>query len=258
MDFPPNSYALITGASQGLGKHFAQQLAAQTVNLILVGLPDEGLEKFASSFNDTIKVHSFEMDLTKNDHILELSQWINKHVELTLLINNAGTGGNDNFMEISWKEIDKMIQLNIKAIALLTHQLLPNLLKRQKSYILNISSMAALSPMAYKTIYPASKAFVSNFTQSLQEEYKNKNIIISVVHPGPIKKNKNQYQGFFNSRIAISPEKIAKISLAKLLKGKEVIKLNLFQEIGYILMKSLPQIVTRGILSRIFRKKVNS
>ena len=81
-----------------------------------------------------------------------------------MLINNAGIGGSKKFSDASGSYIEKIIQLNVLATSLLTHQLLPNLQKSSKAYVLNVSSLAAFSPIGYKTVYPASKAFIHSFS----------------------------------------------------------------------------------------------
>lgn len=75
------------------------------------------------------------------------------------------------------------------ATSLLTHQLLPNLQKSSKAYVLNVSSLAAFSPIGYKTVYPASKAFIHSFSRGLYQELKDTNVFVSVVNPGPMKTN---------------------------------------------------------------------
>src|SRR5690606_26577221 len=186
------AYALITGASQGLGKAFALELARRKVNLILVSLPGEELSVIAAQVTELgMEAHCYETDLTQKDNIIALAKWVNEHFSLHILINNAGCGGTQNFRDVSIDYLDRIIQLNVKATSLLTHQLLPNLIQQKEAYVLNVGSVAAYSPIGYKTVYPASKAFVHNFTRGLYQEFADSNVFFSVVNPGPMMTNQD-------------------------------------------------------------------
>lgn len=253
-------YSLITGASKGLGKAFSEELAKSGRNLILVSLPDEGLPQFAARLRSMGSDAVFyETDLTKKENLLALSEWVNETYEIDLLINNAGIGGHSHFLGADVDFINAIIQLNVMAISLLTHQLLPNLLRQEKAYVLNVSSLAALSPMGYKTVYPASKAFVHSFTRGMQQEYSGTNVFFSVVNPGPMSTNGEvrksiDEKGFWAKTIELKPQKVAVLSLQKLFKGEKVIKLDWSHRISLLLLK-LPTEVKMSILSRVFRKK---
>ncbi len=213
------TYALITGASQGLGKAFALELAKRQISTILISLPGEGLHFVASQVEALgQEAHCYETDLTQKEHIVALAAWVNERFPISILINNAGCGGTQSFQEVTVDYLDRIIQLNVKATSLLTHQLLPNLMKRDKAYVLNVGSIAAYSPLGYKTVYPASKAFVHSFTRGLYQEFANSNVFFSVVNPGPMMTNADssarlQQQGFFATMGLLTPEQVAAISI---------------------------------------------
>src|SRR5690606_19466443 len=160
-------YAVITGSSQGLGKSFAYELAKDGWNLIMISLPYENLTKISKSLSSRFGIRTFhyETDLAIKENVMAVSDWINRNFNIQMLINNVGIGGTKRFDEASSTYIEKIIQLNVLATTLLTHQLLPNLKRQEKSYVLNVSSLAAFSPIAYKTVYPASKAFIHSFSR---------------------------------------------------------------------------------------------
>ena len=113
-------------------------------------------------------------------------------------------------------------------MTLLTRLLLPELKKHHAAYILNVSSLAALSPVPYKTIYPASKVFIYHFTRGLRAELKNSNIRVSVLIPGPIMTNSDvtkriNGQSFYVKLSIMPAKKIAEIAIQKLLRNKAVI-----------------------------------
>ncbi|MBB6330581.1 short-subunit dehydrogenase [Chryseobacterium sediminis] len=166
------SYAVVTGASQGLGKAFVEHLARKKINVILISLPDQNLKELSSELERLyeIKAHYYETDLSVHENVMKLTKWLNSSFEIHILINNAGLGGTKKFTEASSDYINTILQVNVAATSLITHQLLPNLLRQPKAYILNVSSMAAFSPIGFKTVYPASKSFIHSFSRGLHEE----------------------------------------------------------------------------------------
>lgn len=253
-------YSLITGASKGLGRAFALKLAEMGRNVILVSLPGEKLEELASLIKSQgTDAAYYETDLTEKANILSLSNWVNEQYEIDLLINNAGIGGHSRFLQADVDFIHNMIQLNVMATSLMTHQLLPNLLRRKQAHVLNVSSLAALSPMGYKTVYPASKAFIHSFTLGMQQEYSETSVCFSVVNPGPMGTNgevqeRIQETGFWARAIELGPEKVAALSLQKMFKGEKLIKLDWTHRMSLVLLK-LPTGLKMSILGRVFRKK---
>lgn len=220
-----NLFAVITGASQGLGKSFAQELAKQKKNLILVSLPGENLSDVCNDLEQrfNVKVICYETDLSIRENVINLTEWINRNFEIDFLINYAGIGGTKKFDEVPSVYIEKIIQINVLATSLLTHQLLSNLKRQQKAYILNVSSLAAFSPIGYKTVYPASKAFIHSFSRGLYQELKNTSVFVSVVNPGPMKTNEEikqriKEQGFFAELTSLDPDKVAYYCIKQLKK----------------------------------------
>ena len=244
---PTNGYCLVTGAAHGLGRAFALELAGRHLNTLLVDLPGNGLKELCSHIHEKYNVlsHCIECDLTKKEQVLDLGTSINRQFPVFMLINNVGTGGSVRFEEADTDYLDRIIQLNVMATTLLTRQLIPNLLAQKKAYILNVSSMAAFSPMGYKTIYPASKVFVHYFSRSLYQEYKHTNLFVSVVNPGPMKTNPDvtrriEKQGFFSHWGVMSPEKVAAISIRQLFKQDTLIMLSLVNGLEWLALKLVP------------------
>lgn len=256
-------YALVTGASQGLGKAFALELARRQFHIILVSLPNEGLPFVANQVTELgQEAHIFETDLTQKENIMALASWVNERFELHVLVNNAGCGGTQRFQDVSIDYLDRIIQLNIKATSLLTHQLLPNLIKREQAYVLNVGSVAAYSPIGYKTVYPASKAFVHSFTRGLYQEFADSNVFFSVVNPGPMATNPDssarmQKQGFFATMGLLPPEKVAEIAVRQLFKRDTLIMLNWVNKLTWMVMKFMPVYIRLPLLSNAIKKEIN-
>lgn len=164
-------FAVVTGAGTGLGRCFALELARHGTGTILVDRHGQAAHAVAAQARETgAESIVIEADLTDREAISRLCSVLNSNYRISMLINNAGTGGSALFTECSDDYIDNIIRLNVTAVALLTHGLIPNLMKARKSYILNVSSMAAFTPTGYKTVYPATKQFVLEFTRGLQQE----------------------------------------------------------------------------------------
>jgi len=253
-------FAVVTGASQGLGKAFSSELAKRKINLILVSLPNQNLAELSAEIGEEYKVktHYYETDLTVNENVLKLSEWINRNFSVNLLINNAGMGGSKRFIDADVNYINNIMQLNVVATSILSHQLLPNLMSQSKSYILNVSSMAAFSPIGYKTVYPASKSFVHSFSRGLYEELKDTNVFVSVVNPGAMKTNDEitsriEKQGFFGKLTLLEPEKVAKYCITQLFNRDTVIMVNSF---SWLMLHLLPIWIRLPLMTRAIKREV--
>ena len=262
MKDPGCLYTLITGASTGLGKAFAEECAGRKMNLILISLPNENLEVLSEKLRQTyqIKVHCRETDLTKLDTVLEIADWVTSNFTVNMLINNAGIGGTQIFVDSEIDYLDNMIQLNIRAMTLLTRTLLPELKKLNSSYILNVSSLAAFSPVPYKTIYPATKAFVHHFTRGLEAELQETNVSVSVLNPGPIMTNADvstriNGQSFYVKLSIMTPKQIATIAIVKMLKGKSVIIPGIMNQINAFFIRLVTENFRISVGTRIFKRE---
>jgi uncharacterized protein len=256
-------YTLITGASLGLGREFAIACAKRNMNLILISLPDEKLSVLAEyiAFRYRVKVVYFELDLTRKESLLSLHDHICHQYAVNMIINNAGFGGSRAFECSPLEYLDNMIQLNIRALSLLTRLMISNLKRQPRAWIMNISSMAAFSPMPFKTVYPASKAFVYYFSRGLAEELKDTRISVSVVHPGPMMTNDEvssriRKHGFSGRLCLLSTESIADLSIGEMLKGKKVIIPGFMNKVNRMLFRLVPLSIQMSLLSRMVRREM--
>lgn len=256
---PQKSFAVVTGASQGLGESFAHALAKRNIPLILVSLPHQQLDSLATKLRNqyAVDVHSYETDFSSDENILKLSQWLSSKYSIHILINNAGTGGSRPFDKVSFNYINTIIQVNVKATSILTHQLLPILKQQSQSYILNVSSIAAFSPVGYKTVYPASKTFIHSFSIGLAQELKNSNVSVSVINPGAMKTNPEiseriEKQGTLGKLTLLDPKKVAEFSLNKMFHKETIIILN---PISWFVSKLLPNWIKVPMMTRIIKRE---
>lgn len=256
-------FAVVTGASKGLGYFFARHLAEKGHNLILVSIPGEHLQMISKAFECRYGVIcvSYETDLCYENNIIAFSNWVKSNFKINILINNAGLGGSCSFEASSMGYINTIIQLNIKALTLLTHQLLPALRSQEKAHILNVSSMASFSPIGYKSVYPASKTFVQNFSLGLSEELKKSSVKISVVHPGGMKTNWltcrriQQHNNLIQAGV-LPADLMARKTLKKMFRGKRVIIVGWANVIMFYLMKVVPFNIRLPMMTNAVKREI--
>ena len=224
-------YALITGASHGIGRELARECAKRGFNLLLVALADELLEETARDIRETHKVtvHSLGIDLTEEDAANQVHQWfIDLNVPLHFLINNAGFGTSGWFEEKPKELYRTMIRLNNEAVVMMTHAFMPELKKQKSSFILNLGSMESFMPLPYKAVYAGTKQFNYGFSIALREELRRFGVSVSVLCPGPVITNEEglkriQTQGKKSKLIVTMPDYVAKVAIKQTLAGKSVI-----------------------------------
>jgi uncharacterized protein len=190
--------AIVTGASKGLGKSFAQQLASRGYDLLLVARSEKTLIEEALSLTSQYKVKAtaLALDLSEPKAIESISSWCSQNqFQPSVLINNAGYACWGYFDKISIQQQNQMMQVNMSTLVNLTHALLPSLRKNDQSYILNIASTAAFQAVPSMIGYAASKAFVRTFSRGLRYELRNSNVSVTCLSPGPIATNFIQQAG---------------------------------------------------------------
>jgi hypothetical protein len=189
----PQGYALITGASSGIGEEFARQLAAQGWSLILVARSQDRLEKVRSELMSAhmgIDVVAIPLDLTVSGTPADLFQRTQAaRLDVELLINNAGFGAFEEFALLDLVRVRQMIDLNIVALVELTYLYLQPMLQRHRGGIINIASVAGFAPLPYSTVYAATKAFVKSFSEAMFEEARQRGVHVMAVHPGTTETN---------------------------------------------------------------------
>jgi len=261
MNDHPMSYALITGASVGIGRALAIECARRNMNLALIDLPDSGLKQTISYLrkNYSVTIRSLEVDLTTPNSAEKIYHWTRKEdITVGMLINNAGKGHLGSFTDYQHTFYEKMIRLNIESVVLLTRLFLPEMKKLERAYIMNLGSIASFYPIPYKIVYAGSKSFIFSFSRALKEELRNTGVRVSVLCPGPIITNQEVIQrirlgGFWARLSAMQPSKMARIAIDQTIKGNAVIipgRVNRF-------FRNASSIVPTCIKQKILVKKFN-
>lgn len=253
------NYAVVTGASRGLGRTFAEELARRGIPTVLIS-SNPAIAELCEQLHHTYRVECGHViaDLTRKEEVIAAANTINDRYKVFLLVNNAGIGGSQAFEKTDTEYIDRIIQLNVTATSLLTRTLIPNLLQRDKSFVLNVSSMAAHTPIGYKMVYPASKAFINAFSFGLRAEFRGRGLSVSIVSPGAMSTSEEirkriEGQGFIGRLTLVSPEKVARKSITQTFRGKKEILVN---PISYFFSKLVPNCIKTPILTRIVRREV--
>jgi short-subunit dehydrogenase len=255
------SAAIITGASEGLGKFMAIEMGSRGYHLVLVALPDTGLPQLAQFLikNFNICVYYFEMDLTNVNNCVTLFQTLREQqIQPAILINNAGIGNNDWFEDKCIRFYAKQITLNVMTPVVLTRLFIEQPSEAKRRYILNVGSLGGMFIVPKKGVYGATKSFIRHFSKSLQIELRRTNVSVSLLSPGPINTKPellvlhDSLKGI--SRTAVQePEEVAKQAIDGMLKGKKEIIPGRTNRLAVRLNKLIPNFIKEFILQRNFR-----
>jgi hypothetical protein len=178
--------ALITGASSGIGAVYADRLARQGYDLILVARNQAKLNALASHLSDETgrNVEVVVADLKDKADLLRVEQILRSDASITLLVNNAGVGAVMPLLVSPVDDMEQMITLNITALTRLAYAVAPGFVARRSGTVINISSIVAVAPEILNGVYGASKAFVLALSQSMHHELADKGVRIQAVLPG--------------------------------------------------------------------------
>ncbi len=220
--------ALITGASAGIGRCYAEALASRGVpELILTARRGDRLQSLAETLHRQhgTRCRILPLDLAAPGATATLMAELGES-SVDLLINNAGYGYYGDFLEQPPEDLTRMLQLNVIALTELTRALLPGMLSRGEGRIINIASTAAFQPIPYFSAYSASKAYVLSFSEALWAEYGDRGIRILAVCPGPTQTEFFDVAGMAgNAKLSQSitmerPEDVVQRSLEALERGE--------------------------------------
>jgi short-subunit dehydrogenase len=213
--------AVITGASSGIGAVYADRLAAQGYQLLLVARRADRLKDLAADVEAKhgATVTTLVADLELSEDLARLASRIGEE-NVTMLVNNAGAGGLGPTAKAQAEQLEQVIRLNITAVTRLSHAALAKFRERGTGTLVNISSIMAHSPSGGGAVYTGSKAYVLNFTRSLQAEYANSAIRIQVVMPGPTQteffSSQGMSEGVFPADSYLTAEQLVDAALAGL------------------------------------------
>ena len=252
------TYALITGASKGIGRSMAVLLAKKKYNLLLVARSEAELQNLKKDLElSGVKVEYLVTDLSTNDSPEQILKWCFGY-PVSILINNAGYGLWGNFKDLSLDMQLNMMQLNVNNLVSLTHKLIPLLQKQPQSYILNVASTAAYQSVPTLGLYAASKAFVLSFTRALRFELKDERVSVSCLSPGPVATNFSSRAGMpvlgaSAEKLNMTPDEVAKIALKGMFDKKAEIIPGAMNIISSFATRILPKALIEKVAAGIYK-----
>ena len=226
--------ALVTGASSGIGTAFAERLARDGYDVILVARRRERLEVLAQSLRASYQINADVVvaDLSKPDSLRMVEKRIIEDSALTLLVNNAGFGGYKPFAELDPEKAEELINLQVVAVTRLTRAALPGMLARKHGAIVNVSSRLAFSgslgsaQMPKRATYAGTKAYINTFSQLLQSELEGTGVQVQALCPGLVETEFHSHVGADTSRfpagMVMKPEDVVEASLVGLKLGEVI------------------------------------
>ncbi len=254
------AFALITGASGGIGLDIAHELAQHKIDLLLVARSEENLSKAKKDISEKygVKVEYLSVDLSSPEGTRSLTNWVSKNnFNINILVNNAGYGIWGSVEQTSWEKLHNMMRLNMISVVELCQALLPELKKHKQSYIMNIASTAAYQAVPTLTTYAATKSFVLLFTRGLRKELSKTNVSVTCVSPGTTttgfidRAGMNDTLKRRSEKVTMSSNEVARIAVRGMFNKKaEVVPgfLNWFSvQMTYLVPKGIPETIAEGL-----------
>ncbi len=231
MQPPLDGTIVVTGASSGIGRALARELAKTARRIVLVARRKERLDALADELRGVrseLVVDVEAVDLADLEATDALATRLLDSGDIDVLINNAGLGDVALYDQSDWSRIARMNRVNVDALMLLTHRLLPPMVARDRGGLLNVSSGFGLSVMPVMAAYVGSKHYVTAFTESLRIELAKTNVVVSQVCPGPVATEFEEVAGnpfgmSVPAAVTITPEHCARSAIAGFRRGKAII-----------------------------------
>jgi uncharacterized protein len=255
-------YALITGASKGIGKAMAETLAQRKHNLILVARSQVLLETLALDLSKShgILVQVLALDLASTNAPQQIVDFIAKHkLSVNILINNAGFGYGGAMMANSDLENTAIINLNITALTRLSHAMVPLLQQNKPAHILNVASTAAYQAVPYLAIYAATKVFVLNYSRALRQELAPTGVHVSVLCPGGTNTEFSTTARLgekalkTGEKVNMSASEVAQIGIAGMLAAKAEIVPGILNKLNVFGSWLLPKVLIEKIAGNLYK-----
>jgi uncharacterized protein len=255
-------WALVTGASAGIGKALAEELAAGGANLVLTARRRERLEDLARTLSAAhkVRVEFFAADLAEPAAVEKILAFTRaKDIQIDLLVNNAGFGNYGEFANSAVARQLEMIQVNCSAVVNLTHAFVPAMIERRSGDILIVSSTAAFQAVPYISTYAATKAFDLYFAEGLAEELKRHGIRVCALCPGSTESefhqvaNQNHLRSSHTRRESAAA--VAQKGLHALAAGKSYVISGFGNYLGAQVQRLVPRHVVTSIAARLFRPR---
>jgi hypothetical protein len=240
--------AVITGASSGIGEELARELARRGFGLVLAARRRERLDALASELRAAhgVACEIVAVDLATADGRADLDRlaWASGPVDM--LINNAGMGDHTSFVARDWPAHERLLQINVLALAELSHRFARRMLARgARSYIVNVGSLVAHMPVPYFANYAASKAYVRGFSEALAAELAGSPVTVTCVSPGATRSEFSAVAGMrtegLAERMMMSSQRVARIAVRAALAGRREVVTGWTNRLSSLLARLVPR-----------------
>ncbi|HET7320900.1 MAG TPA: SDR family NAD(P)-dependent oxidoreductase [Longimicrobiaceae bacterium] len=253
-------WALVTGASAGLGEEFARQLAARGVHLVLTARREERLRRLAEELagRHSVSTLPLPIDLSRPGAAAELWERASRAGPIHLLVNNAGFGTQGRFDKIALERQVEMVRLDCTALLELTHHALRDMRPRGEGGIVNVASIAAYQPVPLLATYAASKAFVLSLSEALHAENEDAGVRVLALSPGRTPTEFQEVAGTGSTEGAFgvrSPEQVVAAALAALEHGRSSVVPGWENAMASRLVRVLPRSALTLALKRLVRAR---
>jgi short-subunit dehydrogenase len=212
-------WALVTGASSGIGQAMAEYLAGQGMCCVLLSENPFGLkaeqEKITERYGVKTRICCVDLSAPSDFYLAKVRETV-KDIEISILVNNASFGITGEFWNNTLENYEELLNVNVRAYLSLTREFLPEMIARNDGSLIFVSSLNALFGIGGCAVYTASKAFEYSFAQSLWYELKRTKINVQIILPGPTKTNFQARAGTKVSAMAWAPEKLVRLATASL------------------------------------------
>ena len=244
-----NCSAVITGASAGIGRELARQLAPRAKLLVLVARRRDRLGELCDELqakNPALRVEIRDIDLANLDQTMQLAALLTNE-PIDFLINNAGLGDHGPFATADPARVNQQVQVNVLALTALTRALLPRMIAQKRGAILNVSSSAGFLPLPSVAVYAATKAYVTSFSEAIRAETRNCGITVTALCPGPVHTefaevaNRREHRRKQrNSLVHVPVEKVARAGLEAIERDKPLVIPGIAMKIAMAITRALP------------------
>lgn len=214
-------WALVSGASSGIGREFAIQFAQQGIHVVLVARRHDRLEALAEELRQrcSVRIVVIAADLTKKDMVGQMKARLEQEgIRIRVLCNNAAFGRWGRFEQTPPELYQEMIELNTTVVVKMCHAFLGDLSSFPSSLVINVSSPASYQPVPYMAVYAASKAFLQSFSQALHGEWKERGVMVQTLVPGPTESEFDATAHAYDSALTKrgTPGEVVQASLTRL------------------------------------------
>lgn len=254
-------YALITGASKGIGKYITEELARKGWNVLLVARSADLLKQGAAELTSryTIKVDWLALDLSEPDAPQKVYDWCKqKEYLVRALVNNAGYGLSGPFEKYPWVEHLNMMHVNMNALVGLTRLFLPDLRASSRAYVLNIASSAAYQAVPKLSLYAATKSFVLAFSRGLHQELAGSPVTVTCVSPGatdtdfPNRAQLGEKGMKAAAKFNMNPQVVASLAVKAMLAGRTEVITGFVNKLGAVMAWLLPKSLVEKTAMKIY------